>query len=130
MLGVSEVGPMNILFAATYPERCSGLVVYASFAVGSEAPDYPWMPSDEMYKRIWARLDEGWGEGVALPIVAPELARDPSTTRWWARFERLAASPDMAIAMLKLASRIDVRDVLGSIGVPTLVLHRAGDKMV
>jgi pimeloyl-ACP methyl ester carboxylesterase len=130
LLGISEGGPMNILFAATYPERCAGLVLYGAFALGSQAPDYPWMPSEDAYQRIWARLEAGWGEGVALPIVAPELARDPSATHWWARFERLAASPGMAIAMLKLASRIDVRGVLGSIGVPTLVLHRTGDRMV
>jgi pimeloyl-ACP methyl ester carboxylesterase len=130
LLGVSEGGPMNILFAATYPERCSGLILYGSFAVGRETAEQPWMPSEEAYGRFWARLEEGWGEGVALPVLAPGLADDPSATRWWARFERLAASPGMAISMLKLASRIDVRDVLSSIGVPTLVLHKLDDRMV
>lgn len=130
LLGISEGGPMNILFAATYPERCSALVLYGTFAVGAKAPDYPWMPSRDVLERGWALIDEGWGNGVALPIVAPELSRDASAARWWERFERHATSPGMAIALLRLSSHIDVRDVLSSISVPTLVLHRPGDRMV
>jgi class 3 adenylate cyclase len=130
LLGISEGGPLNLLFAATYPERCLALVLYGTFAVGAKTSDYPWMPARDVLERGWALLDERWGDGGALPIVAPELVRDPSMARWWERFERQAASPGMAIALLELSSRIDVRGVLSSIGAPTLVLHRPGDKMV
>ncbi len=129
LVGVSEGGPMSVLFAATYPERIQSLVIYGSFAKGSPSPDY--LPdSHSEYFELRGRVDamvDNWGEGRAVPIFAPSIADSPAMISAYALFERASASPAMARALVRSARELDVRAVLPSIGVPTLVLHRAGD---
>jgi pimeloyl-ACP methyl ester carboxylesterase len=129
LVGVSEGGPMCALFAATYPDRIQSLVLYGSFAKGSPSADY-FPDSTGEYFQLNGRVDEmldHWGEGRAVEIFAPSLADNPAMVSAYGLFERASASPAMARALVKAGRDVDVRAVLPSIGVPTLVLHRAGD---
>jgi class 3 adenylate cyclase/dienelactone hydrolase len=136
VLGVSEGGPMAMLFAATYPERTIGLVVYGTSACWNNAPDYPWsVPTqdrreeegdwDEQRDRLW-----GTKELASVEIAesfAPDLAHDEPTVAWIADYMRNAASPGAAAALSRMNRSIDVRSALQAIHVPTLVLARDGD---
>jgi pimeloyl-ACP methyl ester carboxylesterase len=127
LFGMSEGAAMAALFAATYPARVDALVLYGMFARGTASDDYPWGLAEE----IWADgLDwtaQGWGEGISLVTLAPSKLEDDSFRAWFARFERMSASPRVAIDALRLDMRIDVRDALPVIGAPTLLIHRSGD---
>lgn len=127
LFGVSEGALMSALFAATHRERVQALVVYGAFAKGSYAPDYPWAPTPEQAEATAELIESGWGEGHWLAAIAPSFADNPQLVGWWARYERDAASPAMAKAISRLANQIDIREVLPTISVPTLVLHRRGD---
>jgi hypothetical protein len=118
------------LFAATYPERTSALALYACLAKFTQDRDYPWgwtRAGIQIY--LTAGVPE-WGTGVGPEHLAPSLATDEAYRRWFARLLRLSASPRMALALLRMNAEIDVRSILPSIRVPTLVLHRVGDLVV
>jgi class 3 adenylate cyclase len=125
LLGVSEGGPMAAVFAATYPERTRALVLYGSFAEFSS-----WVSTPERLRAFEDYIERAWGSGGTAPSFCPTLAEDKGFCEWWGRHERLAASPSAALALMRMNSRIDIRGVLPSIRVPTLVLHRAGDGIV
>ena len=128
--GTLEGGPMAALFAATYPERVSALVLYATFARATWAPGYEWAWSAELRDARMAELVAHWGEGWVVASVAPSQMSDPQFREWAGRLERLAASPATIERILELIGKFDVRDVLSSIRVPTLVLHRRGDEFI
>lgn len=130
LYGISEGGPLCMLFAATYPERSAALVVYGSWARAMRAPDYGWGFDPIEFDRLLASLEPHWGEGAAVNVVAPSLAHDERFCAWWGRYERMAASPGAAVGLLRMAFEGDVRQVLPAIAVPTLVLHRAHDAFV
>jgi class 3 adenylate cyclase len=134
LMGVSEGGPMSILFTATYPERVSGLILWGSEVKGVRTDDYPWVKSFDDAIRAVEDAAEGWGRrdycDRALRLAAPSLAGDDDFRRWWASYMRLGASPASAAALLRMNMEIDVRGVLPAIGVPTLVLHRTDDRLV
>jgi pimeloyl-ACP methyl ester carboxylesterase len=130
LLGSGGGGLMSMLFAATYPERTEALILLNSFARLSRAPDYQIGTSTEFEDRILWELRNGWGRGILLETTAPSLAADSAFRRWWARYQRLGASPGTVIAMRGMLQQSDVRHVLGSIRVPTLILHRAGNRLV
>ncbi|QIG92787.1 adenylate/guanylate cyclase domain-containing protein [Bradyrhizobium sp. 6(2017)] len=130
LLGCSEGGPISMVFAATFPERVSQLVLFGSFARFSSAPGYSFRPSgDEIVGRVDGVWTAGWGTGVTVRHFLPSHADDPDVARQYAKLERLAFSP----GALKIAARynieIDVRTILPAIRVPTLVLHRQADVM-
>jgi pimeloyl-ACP methyl ester carboxylesterase/class 3 adenylate cyclase len=125
--GFSEGGVDAMFFAATRPERVSSLVLYGA---------WPRFFADDSYPAGWDRamleaLTEGvltaWGQGRLLPLVAPSVTDDERLVSWWAGYERLAASPGVAAAFLRIALDVDVRTVLPAITVPTLVVHRRDD---
>ena len=122
-LGISEGGPLAALFAATYPQRCQGLVLYGSFARSS------WI-TPEMLKGFLTYTDQAWGSGRSLPTWAPSRKKDAALQQWWGRFERLGASPGAAMAVVQMANQIDISDILSSIHVPTLVIHCTGDTLI
>jgi pimeloyl-ACP methyl ester carboxylesterase len=122
LLGISEGGAMIQLFAATYPERVSGLILMGSYSNAKIS-----IPSYRDPKLAEARILATWGTGASLPDFAPGLASDPEFVDWWARFERLSASPSAVIKLRQMNSEIDVRPILQSIQAPTLVIHRVGD---
>lgn len=130
LFGISEGGPMCALFAATYPERTATLVIDGGYARALWAPDYPWWQTVEQRNRYLAYLEQNWGTDVLLDIRAPSLAHDEQFREWWSAFLRVSASPGAALALSNMNGTIDVRHVLPTIYVPTLVLHRAGDKVV
>ena len=119
LFGVSEGGAMSALFAATYPERTAALILHGAFArTGSYL-----MTQAEIDARLHA-IESEWPDSVDPAVPAPSLAADDSYRRWWQTYMRQAASPGAAIALLRMNSQIDVRDVLMTIRVPTLVLYR------
>jgi class 3 adenylate cyclase len=122
LLGISEGGAMSQLFAATYPERVSGLILMGSYSNAKIS-----IPSYKDLKRTEAQILATWGTGASLPEFAPGLAGDHEFLDWWARFERLSASPSAVIKLRQMNSEIDVMPILQSIQAPTLVIHRVGD---
>lgn len=130
LVGFWEGGPMSALFAATYPERVTALVLYGMMAAHTWSPEHPWAPTPEANESATAAVEANWGRGRTVERLAPSLAHDEGFRRWWARLERNSLSPGGAAQMFRLNTAIDVRAILPTIRVPTLVLHRTGDKMV
>lgn len=125
-----EGGPMSVLFAATYPERTRSLVLYGTPMTFRRADDYPWAIPDDANEAFIAKISERWGRGDVYAALAPSLANDPHAQRWMGRVERLGASPGAAAALWRMNLEIDARDLLPTVRVPTLVLHRKGDPML
>jgi pimeloyl-ACP methyl ester carboxylesterase len=130
VFGMSEGGSMSMLFAATYPERTRALVLAGCFAKRLHSLDYPWAPTLEERERWLASVEETWGTAADLADLAPSVADDPVFRQWWAGYGRQSASPRAAVALGRMNTHIDVRDVLPTIRVPTLILHRVGDRDV
>jgi len=132
LFGVSEGGPMGVLFAATYPDRATALVLYGSIVRGAWAPDFPWGPKPESarYEAWLEGWRKEWGGPYGIETRAPSMAKDEAFRQWFAKYLRLSASPSAVIKVFEMNTAIDVRDILPTIRVPTLVLHRAGDKVI
>ena len=130
LVGVSEGGPLSLLFSATHPDRTVALVVIATFARIAWAPDYPFGTKPELWRGLLKRIEEGWGKGVLLSAFAQSLAEDAAARAWWGRFQRQAASPGAAVAVMEMVYEIDARPILPAIRVQTLILHRVEDRMV
>jgi len=130
LLGYWDGGPMSALFAATYPERVSALILWGMMATFTRQPDYPWALSPADNEAFIAAIGQQWGTGVSAALVAPRHFNDPAFRKWWARLERNSVSPAGAAAIFRLNTAIDVRPILPTITVPTLVLHRRGDQAV
>lgn len=128
IMGVSEGGPMSALFAATFPERTTGLVIYGGYARRTWAPDYPWGTKQEVRERFFRDIEQNWGGIVDLHTIAPSEMNDPAFCDWWATYLRMSASPGAAVALAKMNTDIDIRGELSAIRAPTLVLHRSGDR--
>ena len=126
-LGTSEAGALSLLFAATYPSRTTALVLLNSYARLAHAPDYPQGIPAEQAQGLLQAIEEGWGKGVAFEALVASQRDNASMKSWWARYQRLAASPGAAVTLLRSAYETDARSVLPAIAVPVLVLHRAGD---
>jgi class 3 adenylate cyclase len=122
-------GPVGALLAADHPERVGALIMYACIARTSWAPDYDWAMTVEDRGQWTERTVAAWGEpdGPGLPVLAPSMADDPAFAAWFARLQRLAASPSQARILLSAAAYLDARDALPRIRVPTLVMHRSRD---
>jgi pimeloyl-ACP methyl ester carboxylesterase len=127
ILGVSEGGSMSALFAASYPERVSALVLYGAFAKRLKSPDYPWAPTVAAREKWIRELESGWGSPLEVGTLAPSVANDPAFQQWFATYGRLSVSPSAVVALARMNTGIDIRGVLSSIHVPTLVIHRTGD---
>jgi pimeloyl-ACP methyl ester carboxylesterase/DNA-binding XRE family transcriptional regulator len=138
IFGISEGGSLAALFAATHPERTIGLMIYGGLASYVARPDYPWPPTHDEYQRrteeMEETLHERWGtDELAREIIdmmAPSGANDPDLISWMAKFMRLGASPGAEIARRKMNIELDVRGILPTISVPSLVLHRTGESDV
>src|SRR5216110_2913058 len=126
LFGISEGGPMSLLYAATYPERTSALVLYGTYAKRLRTDDYPWAPTRDEWERIIEQTEREWGGPFGWDSRAPSAAGDERLKKWWATYLRLGASPGATSAIWRMAMELDVRHILPSIHVPTLVLHRSG----
>ena len=127
LVGVSEGGPMCSLFAATYPEKTSALVMIGTYAKRIKDEDYPWGVSLDDREAFFEMMKRDWGKPVGIEERAPSMAYDEEFRQWWATYLRMGASPGAAVALTKMNAEIDVRNVLPTIRVPTLVIHRSGD---
>jgi pimeloyl-ACP methyl ester carboxylesterase len=128
LCGVSEGGPMCSLFAATYPEKTLALVMIGTYAKRIRDADYPWGPTAEQREHFFEYMREHWGGPVGIDERAPSAAHDPQFRDWWATYLRMGASPGAAVALTKMNAEIDIRNVLPSIRVPSLVIHRTDDQ--
>jgi class 3 adenylate cyclase len=123
LFGISDGGPMSMLFAATYPERTRALVLYGSFA------RFPPPKPDPQYHLDL--IERQWGTGeYCMRYMNPGNVSNETARRLTARWERQSASPSAAVAAMRMAYESDVGDILPTIRVPTLVLHRTGDTLI
>src|SRR5215510_2119652 len=130
LFGYSEGGPMSILFAATYPERTSALILYASCARTTWATNYQWGRTEQDWATRFNLIEQTWGQGNHVELFAPSMESNSEYRKWQARYERSSASPGAARAILQMNAEIDVRHVLPTVSAPSLVLHRTGDRVV
>ncbi len=126
--GWSEGGPMSALFAATCPERTAALIMVGSFPRAMAAPDYPFGRTEAQLDAFLAEIEHDWGGPVGIEARAPSRVHDAGFRRRWARYLRASASPAAAAALLRMNAQVDIRHVLPSIHVPTLILHSANDR--
>jgi pimeloyl-ACP methyl ester carboxylesterase len=127
LFGYSEGGPMSILFAGTYPQRTTALVLYGSYAKRRDPDDdYPWAPTRAEREAYAEEIERTWGFEADMERMSPSA--DEAMARWWAARARAAASPRAARDLIRMNSQVDVRALLPAISVPTLVLHRSGDR--
>ena len=129
VFGNSEGGAMSLLFAATYPDRVTALVLYGAYPRMSAAPDYPEGLSQEFRELALEAIGAHWGEGVVAghPMMNPTRAGDPAWLEEQGRRERLSTSPGTAVALMRMNHEIDVRHVLSAVQVPVLVIYRTAD---
>jgi len=128
LFGVSEGGPMCALFAATYPERTTALIIYGSYAKRIWDPEYPWAHTPEERQEVYEEVEKAWGGPVGIESLAPSAMNDERFKNWWSTYLRRSASPGDAVSLLKMNTNIDIRNVLPVIQAPTLILHRTGDQ--
>ena len=130
LVGISEGGPLTTLFAATYPERVSSLVLWGTFARVEYAPDYPFGLDPSMVEQFIDGLVARWNTGKALRFFIADMPTDPETSAFIARYERTAATPTMVREIMHRNCEIDVRSALPAVNAPTLVVHRRDDNAV
>jgi pimeloyl-ACP methyl ester carboxylesterase len=128
LMGVSEGGPLTALFSATYPQLVAGVIIIGGYARRLWAPDYPWGPTAEQREAFIVGMERDWGGPLGIEERAPSRANDPEFRRWWATYLRMGASPGAAVALTRMNAEVDIRHVLPTIHVPTLVIHRTGDR--
>ena len=128
LFGYSEGGPMCALFAATYPERTLGLVLYGTYMKRVRSDDYPWAPTREQRLESIEMAEKEWGKAIDVDYFAPSMAGDTEFVNWLTSYWRRSASPRDAAELLRMNTDIDICHVLPSIRVPTLVMHRTDDK--
>jgi len=130
LAGVSEGGPLSLVYAATFPERVRGLLLAGAFARWAAAPDYPqgWTP--QVVEGLRAYIANAWGKGETIRAIVGSRAQDPAVVAWAARAEQEGASPGAARDLLEMNLRIDVRPLLPAVSVPTVVVHNARDRVI
>ena len=132
LMGVSEGGPMSILFAATYPDRTRGLVLCGAEVKEETTDDWPWGEATREEFEEWMDLEgvvARWGKGLGADLFAPTRKGDPQLREQFGRLQVQSATPHDAVAFMRMAFEIDVRDVVPAVTAPTLIVHRVGDKV-
>ena len=130
LFGVSEGAPMCVMYAATYPGRTTAIVLFGGYARRRWAPDYPWGATTEQEEAFLQEIERDWGGPVGLDVRAPSKLGDTRFRENWARYLRMGSSPGAVLALTRMNAEIDVRPILSSVSVPTLVLHRVGDRTI
>jgi class 3 adenylate cyclase len=126
LFGTSEGAATCVLFAATYPERTTAMVLFSPFVVGLADEECPWAWTPEFWDLLLAAMESTWGtpDGSGVEFCTPSLIGNEAAREWYSHYWRAAASPAAAIALLQLNTQIDIRPVFAAVTVPTLVLHR------
>ena len=130
ILGISEGGTLSLLYALAHPERTHSLILYGSWSRRIAGPDYPYGPSEDELEAVVDGMERAWASGEWWDGGKPSASDDAKHRAWWARYLRMAASPAMAQKVIRMNMRLDVRDLLPKIDVPTLILHRTGDSWI
>jgi DNA-binding CsgD family transcriptional regulator/pimeloyl-ACP methyl ester carboxylesterase len=134
VVGISEGAPLAITFAVANPERVSALILYAPLPKGTRSADYPWAMPADWWKGVAITFENSWGspEYMEADVAwrAPSESGNPAFVKWWGVYRRLGASPGAAADLTRLNARIDVRALLPKVRAPTLVLARAGDRVI
>jgi class 3 adenylate cyclase/pimeloyl-ACP methyl ester carboxylesterase len=125
--GASESGMLDLLFAATYPERSLALVIHGSYPSARWQPEAPWGWREDEFAERLAAIERSWGTEEFVRLVFPWMGDDPELIRWFTTYIRRGASPGAMIAAARMEYETDVRDLLSAIHVPTLILHRIDD---
>lgn len=129
LVGASDGGPLALYFAAAYPRRTRQVVAINTYAKRTSGDDYPWALSAEEWDQFMTEAGKHWGEPIFADLIAPDHAEDEEFLDWWGSFMRTSMSPGAALAMMKMNAEIDIREILSAIHVPTLVIHRTGDRV-
>jgi pimeloyl-ACP methyl ester carboxylesterase len=129
LFGISEGGPLSVLYAASFPERVTHLVLYGTYARLTRAADYPEGLPREALDRFLRRIGTDWGGPVGIELWAPTAVGDEDFAAWWAHLLRSGTSPRAAAALIGMYYELDVRAALPTITAPALVLHRARDRV-
>jgi pimeloyl-ACP methyl ester carboxylesterase len=130
LFGISEGGPMSVLFAHHHPERVDAIVTLGTASRFFASEDRPGAWTPDFYDTYLAGIDSAWADGHGQELVNPSTAHDERLREWTARYLRLAASPRMARDLLAMNATIDVTDLLPTLEVPTLVVHRRDERWV
>jgi class 3 adenylate cyclase len=124
LVGHYDSGAHSAMFAATYPERTSALIIVGGYAKGARDETYPYGPDPEVTGFVTGAIGDEWGKGTIVPVIAPSMAGDKAFIEWWARYERFSASPGAAASLFQMTTEMDIRDILSNIQAPTLIIHR------
>jgi class 3 adenylate cyclase len=132
LAGISEGGPMAMLFTAMHPERVDKLVLIGTAARFTRTEDYPYGSTIDQFDAFTGAVSDRWAtpDSIVATFFAPTLAAQPGSERWITSYERSCASPGAVRDLWLFIREIDVRDVLSTIQAPTLVIHRTGDRVV
>ncbi|HEU4978319.1 MAG TPA: alpha/beta fold hydrolase [Solirubrobacteraceae bacterium] len=130
LLGYTSGAALAITFAAQHPERVRALVLYAPIARAFADVDYDWTWDEQERERAFAEIIDSWGSGANLDDLAPSRAGDPRMRAWLGRLERLSSSPGAMRTLFANIGAQDVRGILAELRVPTLILHRSGDRLI
>jgi|RhiMetdeSRZDD1v2_1073273.scaffolds.fasta_scaffold92707_4 class 3 adenylate cyclase len=124
LVGHYDSGAHSAMFAATYPERTSALIIVGGYAKGARDETYPFGPDPAVTGMVAAAIHDEWGKGTTVPVIAPSMAGDRAFAEFWGRYERLSASPGAAASLFQMMAEMDIRDILPNIQAPTLIIHR------
>jgi class 3 adenylate cyclase len=130
LFGISEGGPLSVLFAASFPERVTHLILYGTYARITQADDFPAGVPRALMEQWLEGVVSDWGGPVGIGLFAPSMASDQEFASWWAHLLRSGTSPRSALELMRMYLDLDVRSALPAITAPTMIIHRAEDRLV
>jgi pimeloyl-ACP methyl ester carboxylesterase len=131
LFGTSEGSQTGVLFAATYPDRTTSLILHSSHARSRRDPDeYPEGVPQDVYESFLAFVEDTLGTDALIDLLAPSVADDPRLRRWWAEYSRRSTSPGAMLTQLRMNYETDIRHLLPSVQTPTLVLHARDEQFL
>jgi class 3 adenylate cyclase len=129
LFGNADTGPSCIAAAVSHPDRVGGLILCGTYARASWDDDYPWGATDEEWADFRRFVKDEWGTTVRKELIAPSMVGDTAFLEWSTTLMRLGASPRAILLLAEMTETVDVRDLLPQVSVPTLVMHRVGDRI-